>query len=49
MPDASYAPPHVNADRVVNESEAGLGGGFDQAEEARLGTTDEERERKRRR
>ena len=32
-------------DRAVNESEAGLGKGLDQAEEARLGKTDEERER----
>ena len=29
-------------DRVVDSSEAGLGGGLDQAEEARLGVTDEE-------
>lgn len=29
-------------DRVVSSEEAGLGGGLDQAEEARLGTTDEE-------
>ena len=37
--------PHAadeGADRVVNSEEAGLGGGLDQAEEARLGTTDEE-------
>ena len=31
-------------DRVVSSSEAGLGGGLDQAEEAQLGITDEERE-----
>ena len=29
-------------DRVVGAGEAGLGGGLDQAEEARLGVTDEE-------
>jgi hypothetical protein len=29
-------------DRVVDSSEAGLGGGLDQAEEAQLGLTDEE-------
>lgn len=32
----------VAPDRVVNADEAGLGGGLDQAEEARLGVTDEE-------
>jgi hypothetical protein len=31
-------------DRVVRSSEAGLGGGLDQAEEAQLGITDEELE-----
>ena len=31
-----------DADRVVGADEAGLGGGLDQAEEARLGKTDEE-------
>lgn len=31
-----------DADRVVRAGEAGLGGGLDQAEEARLGKTDEE-------
>jgi hypothetical protein len=42
--------PHAKdegADRVVNSEEAGLGGGLDQAEEAQLGITDEERARKR--
>jgi len=36
--------PHSEAstDRVVGTQEAGLGGGLDQAEEARLGKTDEE-------
>jgi hypothetical protein len=37
--------PHAadeGADRVVKSEEAGLGGGLDQAEEAQLGTTDEE-------
>jgi hypothetical protein len=38
----------VNADRVVGADEAGLGEGLDQAEEARLGETDEQRQRKRR-
>jgi hypothetical protein len=40
--------PEIGTDRVVDEEEAGLGGGLDQAEEARLGKTDEElaRERK---
>jgi hypothetical protein len=32
-------------DRVVRASEAGLGGGLDQAEEAQLGITDEELEK----
>lgn len=36
------------ADRVVKDEEAGLGGGLDQAEEARLGVTDEELEKKKR-
>lgn len=31
-----------DVDRVVSEKDAGLGAGLDQAEEARLGTTDEE-------
>jgi hypothetical protein len=42
--------PHAadeGADRVVNSEEAGLGGGLDQAEEARLGITDEELAKKR--
>jgi hypothetical protein len=33
--------PETSTDRVVNDEEAGLGGGLDQAEEARLGVTDE--------
>ena len=33
-------------DRVVDERDAGLGGGLDQAEEGRLGVTDEELERR---
>ena len=37
-----------DTDRIVNDEEAGLGGGLDQAEEARLGSTDEERARQRR-
>ncbi len=32
----------ASVDRVVDASEAGLGDGLDQAEEARLGLTDEE-------
>jgi len=42
--------PHAadeGTDRVVQSEEAGLGGGLDQAEEARLGTTDEEIAKKR--
>ena len=31
----------IEVDRVVDAGEAGLGGGLDQAEEARLGVTDE--------
>jgi hypothetical protein len=42
----------IEPDRVVSSEEAGLGGGLDQAEEARFGVTDEElaelRRRKRR-
>jgi hypothetical protein len=34
-----------DADRVVRENEAGLGGGLDQTEEARNGKTDEEIEK----
>jgi hypothetical protein len=37
VPDAD-----IGADRIVSAEEAGLGGGLDQAEEARLGVTDEE-------
>ena len=33
-------------DRVVDERDAGLGGGLDQAEEGRLGITDEELEKR---
>ena len=36
-------PTDVAPDRVVNADEAGLGDGLDQAEEAQLGITDEER------
>ena len=32
----------AGVDRIVDSSEAGLGGGLDQAEEARLGKTDEQ-------
>jgi hypothetical protein len=34
----------ISPDRIVSADEAGLGGGLDQAEEARLGITDEELE-----
>jgi hypothetical protein len=34
--------PETATDRVVNDEEAGLGGGLDQAEEAQLGITDED-------
>jgi hypothetical protein len=33
----------IGTDRIVGPGEAGLGGGLDEAEEALLGTTDEER------
>lgn len=36
----------IDTDRIVRPDEAGLGGGLDQAEEARLGITDEELERR---
>ena len=42
IPDST----EIGTDRVVQDSEAGLGGGLDQAEEARLGVTDEELARK---
>ena len=32
----------IDSDRIVGPAEAGLGGGLDQAEETRLGITDEE-------
>ena len=35
----------IDTDRVVGANEAGLGAGLDQAEEAILGTTDEENEK----
>ena len=35
-------PRDQKTDRVVTDEEAGLGGGLDQAEEGRLGVTDEE-------
>jgi hypothetical protein len=42
-PDADFeSPPDIQTDRVVDASEAGLGLGLDQAEEAQLGVTDEE-------
>jgi hypothetical protein len=48
-PDADLeSAPDIQADRVVDASEAGLGRGLDQAEEAQLGITDEEIARRRR-
>src|SRR5436190_75599 len=38
----------AGVDRIVRGEEAGLGGGLDQAEEARLGKTDEQLEREKR-
>jgi hypothetical protein len=38
--------PETAADRVARDRDVGLGGGLDQAEEARLGTTDEELQKK---
>ena len=35
-------PRDLKTDRVAEDKDVGLGGGLDQAEEARLGTTDEE-------
>jgi hypothetical protein len=43
IPDST----EIGTDRVVQDKEAGLGGGLDQAEEARLGVTDEELAKKR--
>lgn len=37
--------PETSTDRVARDQEVGLGGGLDQAEEARLGVTDEERKK----
>lgn len=39
---ASKRRDEAGVDRVVDSSEAGLGGGLDQAEEARVGKTDEQ-------
>jgi hypothetical protein len=39
----------ISPDREIDASEAGLGGGLDQAEEARAGATDEELARRARR
>ena len=36
----------LGTDRVIQDKEAGLGGGLDQAEEGRLGVTDEELDEK---
>jgi hypothetical protein len=38
--------PAESTDRIVDAREAGLGGGLDQAEEARLGRTDKQRIKK---
>jgi hypothetical protein len=38
--------PETGADRVARDRDVGLGGGLDQAEEARLGVTDEELRKK---
>ena len=43
--DAGDETEELALDRVVRASEAGLGGGLDQAEEAQLGVTDEELEK----
>ena len=37
----------IGTDRVADDKDVGLGGGLDQAEEARLGKTDEERKKQR--
>jgi hypothetical protein len=42
--DADLDAVDIGTDDVVDASKAGLGGGLDQAEEARLGVTDEELE-----
>ena len=42
VPDST----EIGTDRVVKDREAGLGGGLDQAEEAQLGITDEELQKK---
>lgn len=39
----------ISADEIVDTSQAGLGGGLDQAEEAQLGITDEDLARRARR
>lgn len=44
----SEARSEAGTDRVVKDREAGLGGGLDEAEEARLGVTDEALAKKRR-
>jgi hypothetical protein len=44
VPDAQ----DVKTDRVAEDKEVGLGGGLDQAEEARLGVTDEELKKRKR-
>ncbi len=41
-PHAELNEAEYGADRVVGPGEAGLGGGLDEAEEAQLGSTDEE-------
>ena len=44
VPDST----EIGTDRVVKDKEAGLGGGLDQAEEAQLGITDEELQKRKR-
>jgi hypothetical protein len=39
-------PRDLKTDRVAEDRDVGLGGGLDQAEEAQLGITDEDRNRK---
>jgi hypothetical protein len=41
-PTEDHASEDLLPDRIVNAEEVGLGGGLDQAEEARFGVTDEE-------
>jgi hypothetical protein len=49
MEPGARANADITPDRKIDASEAGLGGGLDQAEEARAGATDEELARRARR